>query len=265
MCLDLDYQPLQGRAEGDNSYQFLLPKRPLGHWVQSLWQLNVPAGSYQYRSMPDNCIDWIINLDNPTESFVVTPFSSSIIFDIHGPVSYFGIRFSILGHHGIISDPVGAWGMDDDTDAADIIPAPILNSLQDGLDAQVDFESRCQFVSKQLLASLHFYKVDPRLARYVRYSYANTSSNIDLSDKQCGEFGLSSRQLRRLSNLYLGLSPREFHRVLRLQKTIKAVTAADDGSWMNHYYDQPHFAREFKSLSGLTPSQFKRLSVLYNT
>ncbi|VAW89528.1 hypothetical protein MNBD_GAMMA17-646, partial [hydrothermal vent metagenome] len=35
-------------------------------------------------------------------------------------------------------------------------------------------------------------------------------------------------------------------------------------AWADVYHDQSHFIHEFKSLSGLTPGQFGRLSVLYN-
>jgi AraC-like DNA-binding protein len=46
---------------------------------------------------------------------------------------------------------------------------------------------------------------------------------------------------------------------------VEALNAAEDkAAWADCYHDQPHFIREFKHLSGFTPEQFKKLSVLYN-
>ncbi len=116
-----------------------------------------------------------------------------------------------------------------------------------------------------LLSNVKCAEVDTRLARYIRYCHKNTGSHLDLSDKQCAEFGVSARQLRRLTKQHLGLLPKDFARVLRFQRVVNAIHVAQpDTVWLDYYYDQPHFIREFKRMSGLTPTQFKNLSVLYN-
>jgi len=263
--LDIDYQPQQGCTR-DKTYQTLSPKQPLNHWVYTFWQLSVPAGEYHYRSMPDNCVDWIFNLDNPQESFVITPFTRSLVFPLQGPVRYFGIRFGILGYRGVIDSPLGEWNVGNDSlDAADVIPGQLLFEVQNNLAANADFMQHCANLSQILLKSVRHKDEDSRLARYIRYAIQNTASGIDLSDRQCAEFGLSARQLRRLSHLYLGLTPREFNKVIRFQKTVQLINSRSRPDWLNHFYDQPHFCREFKAISGMTLSEFRTLSVLYNT
>ena len=98
MPIDIDFNPSQGHVAQNNAYLNCVPSAPLSHWVQSFWQLNVPSGDYCYRSMPDNCVDLIINANDPQDIFIVSPFSSATEFDLVGPVSYFGIRFRVLGH-----------------------------------------------------------------------------------------------------------------------------------------------------------------------
>lgn len=266
MPLNIDYHPYQGHVAYNNAYLTFSPSPPLNHWIQSFWQLNVPDGKFCYRSVPDNSVDWIINVNCPEDIFIVTPFLSSIVFKLTGPVSYFGIRFRILGHQGLIPTPLGEWRTtDDDTETAEVLPDHVLHAVYECIGKPLQFGARCKYLTSILLSAVQPPNIDPRLARYIRYCQQNVSSNINLSDKQCSEFGVSARQLRRLTHLHLGLSPREFARVFRFQHTLRAMnTASSETAWVDHYYDQPHFIREFKSLSGLTPSEFNSLSVLYN-
>jgi len=265
--LDIDYHPSQGRVAHKNAYLTFLLSPPLSHWVQSFWQLNVPCGKFYYRSVPDNSVDWIINLNSPEDTFIVTPFSSSIVFELAGPVSYFGVRFRILGHQGLIPTPLGEWGaLDANTSTVEVLPNHILHAVYECIGKPLQFGERCRYLTTVLLSAVQYPDIDPRLARYIRYCHQNISSNISLSDDQCSRFGLSARQLRRLTQLHLGLSPREFSRVLRFQHTLQVMNIASyKAAWADHYYDQPHFIREFKRLSGLTPAEFKSLSVLYNS
>ena len=267
MPLNIDYHTYQGHVTHNNAYLTFEPQPPLSHWIQCFWQLNVPEGKFCYRSVPDNSVDCIINVNCPEDTFIVTPFLSSIVFKLAGPVSYFGIRFRILGHQGLISTPLGEWSAaDDDTKTAEVLPDHVLHAIYECIDKSLQFETRCKYITTILLSTVQYPDIDPRLACYIRYCSQNIASNISLSDKQCSEFGLSARQLRRLTQLYLGLSPRGFARVLRFQNTLQAMNSASNKSaWADHYYDQPHFIREFKNLSGLTPTEFKSLSVLYNS
>ena len=72
------------------------------------------------------------------------------------------------------------------------------------------------------------------------------------------ELGLTSRQLRRVLVTEVGLAPKVFQRVLRMQRFVTAAelntglasAAADAG-----YADQSHMTREIRSLAGLTPTR----------
>ena len=253
----------QGPVDGVNQYAQIAPSPPLSLWIQCFWELNVPSGSYVYRSVPDNNVDCIFTLNNVEENLVVSPFYSPKLFQIDGPVSYFGIRLRVLAQHWLSPLPIGEWG---NANTTDILGIPLLHSLFEVLESTDDFSSRCSKVSKVLLANLIYRGIDKRLISFVRHTHQHTASRNDFSDKQCMEFGLSARHLRRLSQLYLGLSPRNFNRVVRFQKTLHLINDTQGPmAWADYYYDQPHFIREFKALSGATPAEFKNLSVLYNT
>ncbi len=264
--LDINYHPCQGRVAYEDAYMEFFPSSPLNRWIQSFWQLNVPVGKFSYRSMPDNSVDWIINLNSHDDNFIVTPFLSSVVFELTGPVSYFGVRFRLLGHKGLISTPLGEWGVVDNVvKAGDVLPRYLLHAACEDLSKNRSFYERCNSLSVLMLSMVKQPGVDPRLVNYMRYCHKYTASNLCLSDKQCSQFGVSARQLRRLTQLHLGLLPRDFARVLRFQYTLKAINSGSyRTAWTDHYYDQPHYIREFKRLSGLTPTEFRNMSVLYN-
>jgi AraC-like DNA-binding protein len=205
--------------------------------------------------------------NKPQEAFIVTPFSSAKVFEMHGPVAYFGIRFRPLGHHGIIAVPMGAWNNSDNViDAYELLPKQVLKVLNESAYPSMSFQQRCDYYSVILLEVLHDREIDIRLLRFLQYCGQNIASTMSLSNKQYTEFSVSARQLRRLTSQYLGLSPKSFSKTLRFQQTLRMMdTVGSAAIWANAYYDQPHFIREFKRLSGVTPNEFKRLSVLYNT
>ncbi|ABE55214.1 transcriptional regulator, AraC family [Shewanella denitrificans OS217] len=261
----LDYNPTQGKVADGRAYKTRQPLPPLNRWVQSYWQLTVSKGQFQYHSVPDNCVDWIINLGCFDDNFFIPPFLSSTLFHIDGPASFFGIRFRILGHKGLISLPLGEWGEAGSVKAEDLLPADIVYTVFEAIDNAKSFDKRCYSLSAVILSAITFADVDPRLARYIRYCYENVSSNLDLSDSQSSKFGVSARQLRRLAKQHVGLLPKDFGKVLRFQSALKAMNAPQNNkTYLDYYYDQPHFVREFKRLSGVTPTQFRKMSVLYN-
>jgi len=261
----LDYNPIQGKVANDLAYKIKQPYSPINRWVQSYWQLTVPKGKFHYHSVPDNCVDWIINLDCFDDSFIIPPFLSSTLFHIDGPASFFGIRFRILGHQGLISVPIGEWGDATSVKAEELIRADFVYSLFEGFDNTSGFDKCCDRLSTLILSELTVAEIDPRLVRYIQYCYNNVNSKLDLSDSQISEFGVSARQLRRLTKQHIGLLPKDFGRILRFQSALKEMSVSQHSkSYLDHYYDQPHFVREFKRFSGVTPNQFRKMSVLYN-
>ena len=72
------------------------------------------------------------------------------------------------------------------------------------------------------------------------------------------ELGVSERHLRRVFREAVGVSPKEFARLVRFDRAVRAAHEDDGESWAGiaaaaGYYDQAHLIGEFHSISGVTP------------
>lgn len=73
--------------------------------------------------------------------------------------------------------------------------------------------------------------------------------------------GVTDRHLRRAFITNVGLAPKTFARVSRLQRALQRIDADDDLGRVaaaSGYFDHAHFSTDFKALVGLTPSDFVR-------
>ncbi len=73
--------------------------------------------------------------------------------------------------------------------------------------------------------------------------------------------GISERRLRQLFHQQVGLAPKTFQRVCRLQHSLRYLRGRTAADWAETalacgYYDQPHMAHDFSALIGMTPSAY---------
>ena len=79
------------------------------------------------------------------------------------------------------------------------------------------------------------------------------------------ESGRSHRTFISLFRHAMGLSPKVYCRVQRFQRVIRRLAAEPRASWADvavdaGYSDQPHLAREFRQLAGITPGEYRALA-----
>jgi AraC-like DNA-binding protein len=76
-------------------------------------------------------------------------------------------------------------------------------------------------------------------------------------------YGFSVRQVERLFQEHVGVSPKMFGRLARLRRAMRLGEAAEtdwaDVAALAGYFDQSHMVREFQALNGATPVQFRAL------
>lgn len=88
-----------------------------------------------------------------------------------------------------------------------------------------------------------------------------TAKNMDKIKNFCAINGISPRTLERFIKKYVGITPREFNSLARMQEAVRGMidnpeTPLTEQAYEYGYYDQPHFTREFREKLKRTPSDF---------
>jgi AraC-like DNA-binding protein len=101
--------------------------------------------------------------------------------------------------------------------------------------------------------------VDPIVVRSLQVMEASRGS-IRMADLE--EMGISIRTLRRRFERFVGVSPKQFCRILRLSHAVDLARdrARSHMDWADlalvaGYYDQSHLIQEFVELAGTTPDR----------
>ncbi|MBL0727983.1 AraC family transcriptional regulator [Piscinibacter sp. HJYY11] len=91
---------------------------------------------------------------------------------------------------------------------------------------------------------------------------ARTDAPTSMADI-AGRLGCGERRLQQLFHAHVGLPPRTWRRLLRLQVCLRRLREVEGGppDWAGlaadcGFYDQPHLANEFRALCGLSPTDY---------
>jgi AraC-like DNA-binding protein len=80
------------------------------------------------------------------------------------------------------------------------------------------------------------------------------------------ELGMGERRLQQVFRAQVGLTPRTWSRLARMQRCLRLLRSDATPAWSAvaaeaGFYDQAHLINEFRAFSGLTPEQFRRRTV----
>lgn len=91
---------------------------------------------------------------------------------------------------------------------------------------------------------------------------ARTGGTIRVDDL-AAEFGFGRKRLDRMFQREIGWSPKKICRIIRFQHALRIlprVNSLAEAAYELGYFDQAHFIREFRELSGRTPGDYLRTS-----
>lgn len=256
------YQPIQPTVKqwtNGVSYIEFMPDAQLQPYIYCYWELKTTqhlALPYNYRVVADGCIDIFFDMNKPQESFVMGFCKKFTEFTLEPEFHYVGIRFFPTLFTQVYN-----------------IDAATLSNLDQPLNpiSSITAEFIAEhFPNTEAISSLldqHFLKIiNPGTFHIDKRMYdaldlilkAGGNINVD-SDI---DTGISSRQLRRLFEYYVGDTPKSFAKVVRFQRVLKSRSTIKNtkGNTIHFdegFYDQGHFIKDFKKYYGLTPGKVR--------
>ena len=146
------------------------------------------------------------------------------------------------------------------TDLADLIARPIeLDQLRERIAEAGNDHRRVQLLQEFLLARIRTSEPDPLVAAAV--AWLEQGRGVVRIDDLTRYIGLSQSALERRFRRVVGVSPRKFASVVRLRHAVQLRATGMDLTSIAlaaGYFDQSHFVRDFRRMSGSAPSTFFR-------
>jgi len=176
-----------------------------------------------------------------------------------GELKVFSIRFSPVGFRSIFGVPAEA--IRDVATSSELVLGSAMLSFEDRLCEAEDHQLP-SIAEDLLLAHLARQRSNLNAAAVLRITAASGRFKRGVSVKElASKHNLSLRQMERLFQEFVGVSPKVFDRLQRSKRALTLQRAHPDCNWSAiaaaaGYYDQAHLIREFRSLNGSTPASF---------
>jgi AraC-like DNA-binding protein len=257
---------------------FIPPRTELASHVESLWifesEFGLPATD-QSLAAPNGCAKLIIPYENSLESiannraqisreqglyFVGNMDISTVIRSSGRRTGFIGIEFSPHGAFPIFGIPMretfntlaeaeslfGTWG----------------RTICERLCELPTPAQKVDFIQSELVLLLLSKSRNNALVEYCVKSLKDTHGRLPIRDLE-QKTGFSRQHLNAQFQSHVGLSPKALGGIFRFQKFYRRWAQGVDFNILRNelyddYYDQAHFAKEFKRMTGYPPGQFSR-------
>ena len=257
---------------------FIQPRQELRPYIKSFWVCESAVGLPETdRSLaaPNGCPKLIVPYENSLESlangrlqvsheqglyFVGNRDSSTLIRSSSRRTGFIGIEFSPHGAFPVLGIPMqetvnglfdaydvfGKWGRD----------------LREALRNLEDVGRKVQIIQDRLVGLLLKNQVDTRLIDFCVRTLELADGRMPIKELE-RRTGFTRRYLDQIFNRHVGLSPKTLAGIFRFQKFYRKWAQglpyeALKEEINDYYYDQAHFTKEFKRMTGYSPGRFAR-------
>jgi len=204
--------------------------------------------------------DFSIDGETITQSYFVDgAFTTSRRLQFSGAVTAIGIRFHPAGAFPFLD--VSAYELTNGMAGLDDLNLKTSASLYEQLLTVPSLHQKIALIENWLLHLLNTRREIPPIIFQSLDMLQGSHGQIQIHDL-AQEIAISERQLQRLYKEQIGISPKQFARLQRVNHARDILKIAHDPfaeiGFSAGYYDQSHFIREFKSVVGMTPEQYQR-------
>ncbi|MCF0064713.1 helix-turn-helix domain-containing protein [Dyadobacter chenwenxiniae] len=256
------------------NYETYSPSADLASFVKCYWTLEglVDNATQKQRVLPDGCIELFFILGDDVRRFVsetefVIQPRSMVLGQITEPyyiqptgqVNCFAVRFYPYGF-------------------ANFVQTSIVNLANTETPIELLFgDETAAYISKQIINAANTQDrialIEAFLLERINDSASRNrivESTIEALLLANGSTAINAilkndlsrrRKLERLFTRQIGISPKQLGKVIRLQAVLKTLLSRQSGdliqiAYDHDYYDQAHFIKDFKELTGTSPGRF---------
>jgi AraC-like DNA-binding protein len=239
------------------AYRELLPHLALRPFVDRFWIEDGAAAPCEpalpRRILPDGCIDLLLDVGHG-RAFLVGAMTRAVVIAGDQLSVTAAVRFRPGGAAPFLRRPAHELTDRQVTCAELDLAALVPPALGDLTDARVALEA----LQSTLLAQLRRLR-DPAPDARIDHAVRSLLAGAGSIDRLARTLGCTRQHLRRAFRAQVGIGPKHFDRVARLQRTLTRLQAARSRGLAEialeaGYFDQAHMTSDFRALAGITPA-----------
>lgn len=256
------------------NYNVYEPAKNLSKYIRCFWSLesaDSDAAHEKERIFPDGCIElifhyrdlFIVHHPNTTpqlqgRSFIHGQLKKYMELEATGKIGVFSARFHPAGLGAFVDFEIDSI-TGKTISIYDVWSHKGKELEQKVISCETDKE-RISVVEAFLLSQLKDNKKSKNQIGPCVDLILETSGTVSI-EGLCKKSGLSKRQFERNFTAHVGLSPKVFSRIIRFNKALSLIENKDFSSFTSvahegGFYDQAHFIKDFKELTGLNPKRY---------
>jgi AraC-like DNA-binding protein len=234
------------------------PHPALAGLVSSYWTLETGDGTHVVRTLPDGCVDLTLRLGRRPRAFLTGAQRRAQRWTHDGRVHLLGARL-LPGTAPLLGvDPRAV--SDGWTPLDVLLPKAAVARLQGAAARATTPPARVAVLDAFFSERLLNRELDLRLSKALREIF-DREGNVAVA-ALAKRAGAHPRTLGRLFRDAIGLTPKRFLRVVRLQAALRALPGATNWAHVAAdlgYHDQAHFIHDVRDLFGATPGELVAL------
>lgn len=257
-------------------YEEIQPTPLLARHVKCFWALKIdefdPIAEPE-TVLPDGSLEVVFNLadrfrryhaDGTVElqprAIVVGQMRRFVKIQPTGKVDLFGVRFQTPGAYHFFKCSLS--DLTEKIVELDTILGRPHAKLEDQIQTATTTNERIAIIEKLVLDSIKFPVSHEKIVEAVKDHIVLNDGVVSIR-QTARQFGVSQRQLERHFKHRVGVSPKFYSRIIRLQSIVAASQFQRSDDLLDlalryGYYDQSHFVREFSEFAGKSPTAFLR-------
>ncbi|HEY0670241.1 MAG TPA: helix-turn-helix domain-containing protein [Sphingobacteriaceae bacterium] len=257
------YKPIQPtvKQSADNvTYIEVLPCIELQSVIYCYWQLKTLkplSDPFIYRVVADGCIDIFFELNNPQDNFVMGFCKKFTEFPLENSFNYIGVRFFPTMFPQLFK--INASELSNRFEELKSVVPSTSNFITNNFNPEQTLDEAKEIFNSYFSDLIQKTKFDNDVRLYQAIEVILNNFGVLDIEKDLNT-GISSRQLRRLFEFYIGDTAKTFSKVIRFQNILRAKPSSQSLKqnklfFDGEYYDQAHFIKEFKNFYGVTPGK----------